>query len=69
MSVVIRYINIVEESPGNYKTVISESFLGFQEIKDPNSEGFQSKILDFLKTNEIDISKCRGCLLYTSRCV
>ena len=28
------------------------SFLGFQEIKDPNSEGFQSKILDFLKTNE-----------------
>lgn len=59
MSVVIRYINTVEESPDNYKTVISESLSGISEIKDPDSERFQSKILDFLKINEIDISKCR----------
>ena len=33
------------------------SLLRFLEMKDPNSKGFQRKILDFLKTIEIKISK------------
>ena len=60
MSVVIRHVNLTEESPGKNKIVINESFLGFTEISDVSSEGFENKILDILKTNDVDISKCRG---------
>lgn len=60
MSIVIRHANVVAVSAGNYKTEFNLSFLGFREIKDPNSEGFQTKILDFLKSINISIQKCRG---------
>lgn len=60
MSIVIRYVTISEKSAGGKELKINESFLGFSELRDQSSEGFENKILSTLKQYGIDIAKCRG---------
>lgn len=60
MSIVIRYVTLSENPTHGNEIKINESFLGFWELRDQSSEGYETKILSTLEKLGIDIEKCRG---------
>lgn len=60
MSIVIRHITLSETPTSGNEIKINESFLGFWELRDQSSEGYETQILSTLEKLGIDIEKCRG---------
>lgn len=62
LSIVVRYVNIIEDQarPTCTKIEINESFLGFIELTEQNSENFETVLINTLEHMGIDIKKCRG---------
>ena len=61
MSIIIRHVCIIRDEnqqPTNIK--ISETFLGFYELKDHSAEGMTDQVMNILKEMNIPIEKCYG---------
>ncbi len=61
LSQVYRYVTIQRDENNNAKDIlINEAFLGFEETVDTSACEPQKKILDSIRSNGFDLSKCRG---------
>ena len=61
LSQVYRYVTIQADENNSAKDIlIKEAFLGFEETVDTSACELQKKILDSIRSNGFDLSKCRG---------
>jgi Domain of unknown function (DUF4371) len=61
LSIIIRHVCIIRnesQQPTNFN--ISETFLGFYELKDHSAEGMTDQVMNVLREMNIDIEKCYG---------